>query len=241
MTCCSGTNDKDAAANVYGVLATAGLREIVQQTQDANQVMAESIRHLEKADRAAALGYGQDIVQLHRSAGERANRLCRRQFSSVIEAIDERVSRDDWLDLVANARHEYDVREGRQLLEDAKAEVRATLLDLDTLPSTSTSRVAVVMDEAFDRVAADGLGGGMQFLRENLDRALSALAAPEMGRQPASPDVAAFYACMAGTAAIMAIAAVVCFGAPFCWCCYMWAILLFNAVNIGACMGLAYV
>jgi hypothetical protein len=140
--------------------------------------------------------------------------------------------------LVTNARLEYDAHDGRELIEDARAELRGMLLDLDTLPATSAGRVVVVMDEALDRVASDGLSGGMQLLRENIDRAMSALAAPRMGRQEASPDTAAFNACVIGTFAIMAIAMAVCFATPFCWCCLAWAIFLFCGVNIAACQAL---
>jgi hypothetical protein len=138
MTCSCGAADRDATAKVADLLATGGLREIVEHTQDANRVMTDSIRHLEKADRAAALGYGEGVVALHRSAGERANRQCRRQFRAVIEAIDERVSRDDWPDFVAKVRHEYETHEGPQQLEDARDDCRAKLLDMDNLPSTAT-------------------------------------------------------------------------------------------------------
>lgn len=234
MTCQCGANDRDAEAKVYDLLATAGLRGIAEQTLGANRVMAESIRHLQKADRAAVLGYGQEVVTLHRSAGERANRMWRRQYNAVIQAIDERISKDDWPELVANARREYDVHDGPQL-EDSRADFKARLLDLDTFSSTLTSRTAALMDEASDRIVANGLNGGMQLLREHLDRALSDLAAPEMGRQPASPDTTAVLICVAATLAIMVIALLICASAPFCWCCLAPFIIIACFINIGAC------
>jgi hypothetical protein len=222
---------------VLDLFATAGLREIVEQTQEANRVMIESIRHLDKADRAAAFGLGEDVVALHRSAGERANRWCRRQFATVIEAIDDRVGRDDWSDLVARAQHEFDAHEGRQQLEDAAAELRARLLDVDRLPVTA-GRLASVIDQAFERVASEGLSGGMQLLRENLENGVKVLSAPEMGRQEASPDQAAYYVCISGVCAITVIALVICFAAYFCWCCYGWAILLADLAATASCAGL---
>jgi hypothetical protein len=239
MTCSCATSNKDAEARVNDLLATAGLRGIVDQARDANRVMTESIGHLEKADRAAALGFGEDVVALHRSAGERANRRCRRQFAAVIEAIDDRVSRDDWADVVVKARQEYEAHEGPQLLEDARADTRAALLDVDTLPSRSASLVVAMMDEAFDRVASDGLSGGMQLLRETLDNAVDVLSAPEMGRQPASPDIASYLVCMAGSLAIFIVAIILCVGVPFCWCCLFPFILLAYIINVGFCTPLA--
>jgi hypothetical protein len=241
MSCCCKTSDKDAVTRVNELLATGGLREIVEQTQNANRVMTDSIRHLEKADRAAALGYAQDVVALHRSAGERANRMCRRQFRAVIEAVDERVSRNDWPDLVAKVRSEYDTHEGPEQLEDAKAEFRARLLDMDTLPSRDTGQVVDMLDQAFERVATDGLAGGMRLLRDHLDNALDILSAPEMGRQPGSPGTAAFFACLAGAFAIYCVALAICFGAPFCWCCLAPFILIAYSVAAGSCAALAFV
>jgi hypothetical protein len=235
MTCSCGTSDKDAEARVYDLFATAGLREIVENTQGANRVMAESIRHLEKADRAAALGYGEEIVALHRSAGERANRRCRRQFSTVIEAIDDRVSRDDWEDLVANLQREYETHDGPQQLEDARADFRAGLLDVD-LPSRSASRIVAMMDQTFDRVATDGISGGMQLLRENLDNAVEVLATPEMGRQPASPDAAAAIVCILGSLAIYITA---CFLCILILCSAFPFILAAFLINMAGCVALA--
>ena len=237
MSCCSRSNDSTAQESVYDLLDTVALRGIAEQTHEANQVMYESFRSLEKADRAAALGYGEDVVQHHRAAGERANRICRRQFRSIIEAIDERVSRDDWGDLVASARREYETRDGRELLEDVRAELRARWLDMDTLPSRSVSTVVHLTDEAVDRVEADGLSGGIQLLRERLETALSDLAAPEMGRQPKSPDEAMFWACFGGCVAISITALIICGLSPFCWCCWAWAILIAQAVCEGSCFG----
>ena len=245
MACGCATRDVtarevEAKAKVLEVFATVGLREIVEQTQEANRVMIESIRHLDKADRAAALGFGEDVVALHRSAGERANRWCRRQFGTIIEAIDNRVGRDDWSDLVARARHEFDAHDGRVQLEDAAAEIRAGLLDVDRLPVTA-GRVASILDQAFERVASEGLSGGMQLLRENLQRGVEALSAPEMGRQEASPDQVAYDICVLGVIAICVIAFVICLAAYFCWCCYGWAIAIAMFVALGSCTGLLYV
>jgi hypothetical protein len=238
MTCSCGTNERDAEARVADLFATAGLREIVQQTRDANQVMTESIRQLEKADRAAALGYGEDVVALHRSAGERANRRCRRQFRAVIEAIDDRVSRDDWSDFVAKTQHEYETHEGPQQLEDGRADCRAVLLDMDGLPARDASQTVVMLDRAFDRVVADGLSGGVQLLRENLENGVEVLSAPEMGRQPGSPGPVAFAICMAGAIAIVIIAVILCAGSLFCWCCWSPFIFLAFSVTAAGCAAL---
>lgn len=239
MACGCATRDVAAEAKVLELFATAGLREIVEQTQEANRVMIESIRHLDKADRAAALGFGEDVVALHRSAGERANRWCRRQFRTVIEAIDNRVGRDDWSDLVARAQHEFDAHDGRLQLEDAAAEIRARLLDVDRL-SVTAGRIASLIDQGFERVASEGLSGGVQLLRENLENGVKALSAPEMGRQEASPDQVAYDICATGVTAICIIALVICGAAYFCWCCYFWAIILADVVGLASCTGLLY-
>jgi hypothetical protein len=240
MTCSCGTRDRDAEAKVGDLLATAGLREMFEQTQDANRVMTESIRHLEKADRAAALGYGEDVVALHRSAGERENRRCRRQFSAIIEAIDDRVSRNDWSDFVAKARHEYETHEGPQQLEDARADCRAALLDMDGFPSRDASQAVVEMDQAFDRVATDGLSGGVQLLRESLAKGVEALSAAEMGRQPASPGPVAFWVCRNTALLWFLIGMAICAGIPLCWCCYLPGLIAGYLAALGGCAALFF-
>ena len=145
--------------------------------------------------------------------------------------------RDDWSDLVARAQHEFDAHEGRQQLEDAAAELRARLLDVDRLP-LAAGRVASLFDEAFERVASEGLSGGVQLLRENLENGDKVLSAPEMGRQEASPDEAAYWICCAGVTAICVTAMIICAAAYFCWCCYWWAILIGCLAGIASCAGL---
>src|SRR5262249_54705683 len=149
--------------------------------------------------------------------------------------------RDDWPSLVTSTRHEYDARGGRELFEDARAEFRARLLDMDTLPSSTTGIIINLTDEALDRAESDGLNGGMQLLRDHLENTLSALAAPEMGRQQASPDRAMVVACLSGVIAVCIIALIICGAAYFCWCCYWWAILLATLAAEASCAGLASV
>ena len=78
MGCGCGKDHVDAEERVFGVLDEAGLRAVGEQTLSIRPVVAESVRALNKADRAAALNLGVDVVRLYRAAGERATRPRRR-------------------------------------------------------------------------------------------------------------------------------------------------------------------
>jgi hypothetical protein len=238
MPCGCRTDGGEAEAKVFELLGQSGLREIAEQTLRANQVMGDSIRHLRKAERAAVLGFSPDVVSLHRAAGERANRACRRQFSVVLEAIDERVGRADWAEMAADARREFDARDGAAQLADFAEEFKARLLDVDTFPTSLTGRTGTLLEETVARAGADGVDGSVRLLRERVERAVSDLAAPEMGLQPASPDTAAVLICVGGTLAIMVVALLICASAPFCWCCAAPFIMIACFINIAACSAL---
>jgi hypothetical protein len=233
MSCRCGNSNREAEAKVFELLATAGLRDIAERTLNANQIMGESIRHLRKADRAAVLGYGPEIVALHRDAGVRANRACRRQFAGVIELIDERVNEADWAGLVNDIRREFDAHDGAQQLADAREDFRGRLLDEGALSASLTGRTAELLDETVRRAASDGLDGSVRLLRDRLERAVSGLAAPEMGQQPASPDTVAVLICVAGTLAVMVAALLIC--SFTCLCCVTPLILIFAFINIVGC------
>jgi hypothetical protein len=81
----------------------------------------------------------------------------------------------------------------------------------------------------------------MHLLRENLEKGVKVLSAPEMGRQEASPDQAAADICFAGVAATVVTALIICGATYWCWCCYLWAILIAYAVAEGSCVGLEFV
>jgi hypothetical protein len=104
----------------------------------------------------------------------------------------------------------------------------------------TADRVASIMDQAFERVASEGLSGGVQLLRESLEKGIEVLSAPEMGRQEASPNQAAYDICVLGVLAICVIALIICLGAYFCWCCYGWAIAIALLLALGSCTGLLY-
>ncbi len=65
---------------IFDVIENFQLRQIGEQTLSATQTMAEAIRHLNKADRAAALDLGADVFRQHHDAATRWNRQAQQQF-----------------------------------------------------------------------------------------------------------------------------------------------------------------
>jgi hypothetical protein len=226
MSCECGKHGIDAEERIGSILGEAGLREIGEQALSIRAVVTKSVRALNKADRAAALNLGADVVRMYRESGERANRQARRQHRHLIERIDERLSRDDWRALVERERRAFNERGGQDVVEDAGARVRTTLLEEDAFSGGAVDEVLAVWNETADRLAREGLDGSMRLLHERLKASLAGLEAPEMGRQHASPDSDARLKCIAIVFAVCAVATAVCLGTVFCWCCYEWIILL---------------
>ena len=125
----------------------------------ATQTMAEAIRHLNKADRAAALDLGEDVFRQHHDAATRWNRQAQQQFRTVIERIDDRRSQDDWAGLVEQVRVEFPNRNGPQQLQDLAAEVKQVLLDADRLSGPDTAECVVIIDRSTSALIERGLSG----------------------------------------------------------------------------------
>ena len=146
--------------------------------------MAEAIGHLNKADRAAALDLGADVLRQHHDAATRWNRQAQQQFRTVIERIDDRRSQDDWAGLVEQVRVEFPNHDGPQQLRDLAAEVRQVLLDADRLSGPDAAECVVIIDRGTSALIERGLPGIFEELRIAAESALRATQHPDMGRQP---------------------------------------------------------
>ena len=204
---------------IFDVIEGFQLRQIGEQTLRATQTMAEAIRHLNKADRAAALDLGEDVFRQHHDAATRWNRQAQQQFRTVIERIDDRRSQDDWAGLVEQVRVEFPNRNGPQQLQDLAAEVKQVLLDADRLSGPDTAECVVIIDRSTSALIERGLSGIFEELRNAAESALRATRHPDMGRQPGSPISAVRAACIAAGWILAAVALAICSVLRFCWCC----------------------
>lgn len=220
MTCgCAehgGTRDLQP---MFEVLGHGGLREVGEQALGATSAMADAIRYLNKADRAAALDLGDDVVGLHKGSAERWNRQAQRQFRSVIEAIDLRRDQDDWKTLVDRVRQEFEPRNVTQQVQDLVSEARNILLETDRLSGLDVEELLPMISRGADALIEGGLDGIVGELRDVMELGLAAAEHPEMGRQPASPISAARGACIAAAWVAAAVALAICSVVTFCWCC----------------------
>jgi hypothetical protein len=232
--CGCGRNGSQSEERVGEVLGEAGLREIVTQARDVTKVMSESVRSLHKADRAAVLGLGDDVVRLHRETGERWNRQARRQFQAVMDRIDARRGQDDWPGWVDRGRREFDERDGPQQVRDLVAETRNTLLDMEVSAVVAEEMMGIV-NRGAAALTGGGLDGIVSELRDVMERGLAAAEHPEMGRQPASPISEARAACVAVAWVAFAVAMGICSVITFCWCCAWPFIVAGLAIALTAC------
>ena len=164
---------------IFDALEGFQLRQIGEQTLSAAQTMAEAIRHLNKADRAAALDLGEDVFRQHHDAAIRWNRQAQQQFRTLIERIDDRRTQDDWAGLVEQVRVEFPNRNGPQQLQDLAAEVKQVLLDADRLSGPDTAECVVIIDRGTSALSERGLSGILEELRNAAESALRATQHPD--------------------------------------------------------------
>jgi hypothetical protein len=240
MGCGCGSTTKspgsrDAVGETLQLLDQAGLRGHAEQVLLVRDVAAASVDALNKADKAAGLGFGDEVVRMYRSAGERDNRQARKQYRHLLERIDARTTADDWQELVTRSREGFEQRDGRETLDDTRDRIRQFLLDDPNVPPQETDEIMSVADDALGRLASGGLEGAVRFMRDQVELGLRGLEHPEMGRQPASPQSDTRLRCYGLALAIAIAAFAVCFAIPLCWCCATPIILGFLAIALLVC------
>jgi hypothetical protein len=216
------------------LLEHVGLREVVEQAIVVPEVMLDLVRHAQKSERAERLELGADVVALHRQAAQREQAQAIRQLRAAIARLDDRVGRDDWDDLVARTRREFDERGGREMLDEARGRFRFAVLEADGLSGDDAGLMVARFDESMTVIQDEGLEGAARLLKESLDGGLEAIQAPEMGRQPASPQTGNRQFCINAVLASAAGMLLACFIAPFCWCCAAGAVVVWM---MGALLG----
>lgn len=255
MSCgCKETNQA-TERELNEVLERVGLREIVAQGRGAMDAASTALDHLMRAERARALGFGDDVARMHHETARRHNRWACDQLGFLADRIDARIKADDWRGLAEEAQGAFGKHGGRDRLDDARAEVRMLLLDERMGAAVSEQALAL-----FDRVAEQGRDGNLtsvlEFMRDSCMTARKAFASDEMGRQAAAqaiyldhrdpPPVAggqnvngwcvALAACLAWAYSSLIASLIACFVIPFCWCCFHVAVLATFAVHQLGCL-----
>ena len=100
MSCGCKTSDADAQRKTDEVLDHVGLREIVDQGHGALSEASDALSHIARAERAEALGFGDDVVRMHSDLATRSNRRACQQLEFLLQRIDARRQADDWKELV---------------------------------------------------------------------------------------------------------------------------------------------
>src|ERR1700724_1966288 len=125
--CVNSVGDRE---QLLSALAQVNLQEVGEQAMSVAEMTASEVQHLAKAERADALGYGPDVVRLHRAAAERDNAQAKRQIQATIARLEERVRRDDWADLSMRVKQAFDQHDGLALVEEARAHIRDAVYEM---------------------------------------------------------------------------------------------------------------
>jgi hypothetical protein len=251
-SCSSHSNDKSMQASqdqakVDALLESVGLREIIEQGRQVFDEAGRTLSHVNRSERAQALGFGPDLTSAHSAAATRSNSRTTGQASIVIARIDHRIHQKDWQGNVDRVRVAYKDHGGAEKLKDLRADVQYHLLHDD--PGLSAHIAALSMSTLDSAIAAasDGdLNKVVGHLREIMSQAQVGFESQDMGRQrvqPSSPlpaaDVngwcVALAACLAWAISSLIASLIVCAAVPFCWCCFSPALLFAWAGHMAIC------
>jgi len=246
----------EAQRQADDLLERAGLREIVAQGRSAIDEGSRALGHLARAERAKVIGFGDDVVRMHRDAAVRCNRRARDQLGFVIQRMEDRRQKDDWSGIVEEAQAGFQEHGGRDGIEDAREEFRRLLLDEEPgLSAALCEQTLMLFDVTAERAGRGDLNAVVDLMLEAAEFGRDGFASEEMGRQPA-PQVRAMFrggpptiaggqdvngwcvvaaACMVWAQASLFASIVICFAVPFCWCCFLPVLLIAFAAHFATC------
>jgi hypothetical protein len=260
MNChCSGRNQvQDHQQKVDELFNAVGLKEVIDQGRAAIEEAGRSLDLLNRSERAAALGFGPEISDIHLSAAKRSNERVREQAQTVLARIDDLAKQDVWRSHVSRVKKEFKQREGVQKLKNAREDIRLALLNDDSGMSANVAKLSLTtLDRAIEAAAKGDLDRILVHLRAVMTAALKGFESSDMGRQAVglgllgsddssdTPEIrggadtgwcVALAACLAWAYSSLIASMVICFATPFCWCCFHLAVLGTFAVHQLACL-----
>jgi hypothetical protein len=113
---CERRRDDDHKETAFKLLEEVDFRAIAEQAVVAPEASNRAVRYLEKAERAERLSLGRDVAALYRQAADRERAQGIRNYRAVLARLDERVSREDWGELLSRARLAFQDRDGAALV-----------------------------------------------------------------------------------------------------------------------------
>ena len=231
----TGSDEERALRKIAEAHERLGLSGVFEHIENAVSAADESVRHLNHADRAAALDEPAEVVELYRADAGRMNRIARRQVGAALSELRDVRRQDDWASLAEQARMGFQERNGQELYDDTRAGLRRKLVEIGSDAETAVW-IAGMVDEVFVTTGEDLLDRPADFLEEWLTRGETGLADPEMGRQNASPRSVLLGICLAAALVGLAVALACCiiFGA----CLWAMAVMVAFNLHLGACFAL---
>jgi hypothetical protein len=239
MSCSCGGSAVAERDRVAGIFEELDLRRFFEQAERSAQPGFDAARHLDKADRAAALDLGGEVVAMHRAAAERSNRMAQRELRAALNLLDERMARGDWAQIVDRSRANWNENDGATAAEDFRQALRQAIYERDGVSGADARETVALLDESIERVAGGDLNGIARLLRERLSRALEERNSPEMGRQPASPLSVNQWICLGVAIGLSIIAIIGCILTWFCGCCWIWILIAWGASTLACLTGVA--
>lgn len=247
---CSGSSHHghEHAQKVSELLGSVGLKEVIEQGREAIAEGGRALGHLNRSERAKALGYGSEVSSIHADAATRANLRAQEQIQAVLGRLDHVLQDEDWGANVERVAAAFKERGGARKLQDLRADVRLRLLNDEPELSASLAGLSLAALDAAIKAGSEGdLNQVAAQLRGIMESTLKGFQSPAMGRQAIGLGIVdgaagadgpapigggadtgwcvALGACLAWAWSSLIASLIVCFAVPFCWCCFHLAAL----------------
>jgi hypothetical protein len=250
---CSEPHTADHSHKANEVLASVGMKEVVEQGHGALEEAGRALEHLNRSERAVSLGFGSEVASIHADAAMRSNERAQEQIRTVIARIDHVLEGDDWDGHVKRVRKAFKEHDGTRKLVALRADVRLHLLEADSSLSANVAELTLASLDGAIKAASEGdLNQVVAHMRGIMDAALRGFESPEMGRQSIANGLledergdgiggastgwcVALAACIAWAWSSFFFTVIVCMAIPFCWCCISPLIFATAMLHVAGC------
>ena len=218
---------------MHETLGTFELPDLYDRIVTAQHSATLAVTRAEAADRARVLGFRELVLQRQEGA-ERARRVALRNYSALKAYVVQRRESDEWLERIRRLESNERPTPLSELLDDFSAEARDHLLNRDALPAAEAGEQMEMLTRMVER-GKQGVIACIDQVIETIESASEILSRETFGREPASPQAAAYVACTAAATAALIAATTGCGFVPFCWCCFFPALLIAYILAVDAC------
>jgi hypothetical protein len=130
-TNCSNEN-QDHAQKIGELLGSVGLKEIVDQGREAIAEAGRALGQLNRSERAKALGFGSEVIEIYSDSAKRSNQRAREQVQTVLDRLVHQTKQKGWESNVVRVKQAFKDRGGSAKLADLRADIRLRLLNDDS-------------------------------------------------------------------------------------------------------------